>query len=220
MERVTGFRAAVLLLVFFLIVGFFAVSLYSLQIVDAEDQADANYFKIRTTVKAARGDILDRNGNALVSNRASYNLVLISYVINSAKGTNDYLLQLYKLCEEIGAEYVDNFPITEDRPFEYTLDEQSSSLQGYFQKYLANKEIDSDITAPLLLQRLRASYKIPEDWSDKDARAVIGIYYELALRSVANLDNYIFIEDVQSDHLAAILELSAGRHTRSSRTPS
>ena len=208
MERITGFRAAVLLLAFLVVVGFFAFKLYDVQIVEAEDQADANYFKFRTTVKAARGDILDRNGNALVSNRASYNLVLISYVINSAKGTNDYLLQLYKLCDEIGAEYVDNFPITEDRPFEYTLEEQSSSWKGYFQKYLANKEIDSDITAPLLLQRLRSSYKIPEDWSDKDARAVIGIYYELALRSVANLDNYIFIEDVQSDHLAAILELN------------
>ena len=208
MERITGFRAAVLLLVFFLIVGFFAVNLYTLQIVDAADQTDSNYFKIRTTVKAARGDILDRNGNALVSNRASYNLVLISYVINSVKGTNDYLRQLYLLCDEIGAEYVDNFPITKDRPFEYTLDEYSSSWKGYFQKYLANKEIDSDITAPLLLQRLRESYKIPEDWSDKDARAVIGIYYELALRSVANLDNYIFIEDVQSDHLAVILELN------------
>lgn len=208
MERITRFRAAVLLLVFLLIVSFFGVKLYTMQIVEAKDQADANYYKIRTTVKAARGDILDRNGNALVSNRASYNLVLISYVINSAKGTNDYLLQLHKLCQEIGAEYIDNFPITKERPFEYTLDQQSSSWQGYFQKYLANKEIDSDITAPLLLQRLRNSYKIPEDWSDADARAVIGIYYELALRSVANLDNYIFIEDVQSDHLAAILELN------------
>lgn len=198
----------VLLLIFLLIVGFFGTKLYTYQIVEAEDRADANYFKYRTTVKAARGDILDRYGNAMVSNRASYNLVLISYVINSAKGTNNYLLELYKLCDEIGAEYIDNFPITKERPFEYTLDEYSSSWQGYFQKYLANKEIDSDISAPLLLQRLRRSYKIPEEWSDKDARAVIGIYYELALRSVANLDNYIFIEDVQSDHLAAILELN------------
>ena len=71
MERITGFRAAVLLLAFLVVVGFFAFKLYDVQIVEAEDQADANYFKFRTTVKAARGDILDRNGNALVSNRAS-----------------------------------------------------------------------------------------------------------------------------------------------------
>ena len=208
MERITRFRAALLLLIFLLIVGFFAAKLYNFQIVEAEDRAEANYYKFRITVKAARGDILDRNGNALVSNRASYNLLMIPYVINSAKGTNNYLLQLYRLCDEIGAEYIDNFPMTKERPFEYTLDEYPSSWQGYFQKYLANKDIDSDITAPLLLQRLREKYKIPEEWSDKDARAVIGIYYELALRSVANLDNYIFIEDIQSDHLAAILELN------------
>ena len=35
----------------------------------------------QSTVEAARGNILDRNGNVLVSNRASYNLVIINYVL-------------------------------------------------------------------------------------------------------------------------------------------
>lgn len=208
MERITRFRAALLLTLFLIIVGFFAVKLYSLQIVEAEDNINSNYFIIQTTVKAARGDILDRNGNALVSNRASYNLVFVPYVINNAKGTSNYLLQLYQLCEQLDVEYIDHFPITKERPFEYTLDDYSSTWQGYFQKFLANKEIDSDISAPLLMERLRTRYKIPEEWSDTEARAVIGIYYELALRSIANLSNYIFIEDVDDKSLAAILELN------------
>ncbi len=208
MERITRFRAALLLTLFLIIVGFFAVKLYSLQIVEAEDNINSNYFIIQTTVKAARGDILDRNGNALVSNRASYNLVFVPYVINNAKGTSNYLLQLYQFCEQLDVEYIDHFPITKERPFEYTLDDYSSTWQGYFQKFLANKEIDSDISAPLLMERLRTRYKIPEEWSDTEARAVIGIYYELALRSIANLSNYIFIEDVDDKSLAAILELN------------
>ena len=208
MERITRFRAALLLIIFLAVLGLFTANLYRLQITDTEDSVTTDNFVIRTTVKAARGDILDRNGNALVSNRASYNLVFVPYVINNATGTNNYLHQLIDLCNDLGAEYTDRFPITAQRPFEYTLDEYSSVWQTYFQKYLANKDIDSDITAPLLIQRLRDSYDIPVDWSDEEARAIIGIYYELALRSVANLSSYIFIEDVDDVHLSAILELN------------
>ena len=208
MERITKFRAAMLLILFLAIVGFFGSKLYQMQIVDAADNSNADNFVIRTIVKAARGEILDRSGNTLVGNRASYNLVFVPYVINTAKGTNNYLKQLLDLTEELGASHIDHFPVTESRPFEYTLEEYSSTWQGYFQKYLANKEIDSDITAPLLIQELRDSYKIPEEWSDEDARAVLGIYYELALRSVAGLSSYAFMEDVSDEHLAAVLELN------------
>ena len=76
MERITRFRASILLLVFFLIVSFFAFRLYDLQIIETGGVIDnTTTFTTRTRVKASRGDLLDRNGNALVSNRASYDLV-------------------------------------------------------------------------------------------------------------------------------------------------
>ena len=69
--------------------------------------------------------------------------------------------------------------------------------------------IDSDVTAPLLIRTLRESCKIPEDWSDADARAVLGLRYELALRAeITNLPSYVFIEDVADEQLNAIMELN------------
>ena len=210
MERITRFRAGVLLLIFCLIAGFFALKLYDLQIIQTGgNTGNVTTFTTYTRVKAARGDILDRNGNALVSNRASYNLVFNYFVIADSEDPNDSLRKLVKLCQEQEIDYIEHFPVTKSRPFEYTLEDYSTIYQGYFQAYLANRNLDSDISAPLLMRNLRKAYKIPDDWSDEDARLVIGLRYELALRGgITNLPNYIFIEDANDKDLSAIRELN------------
>ena len=209
MERISRFRAIMLLVLFSLILVLFAVKLFDLQIIETDGNTDniAKYTTI-TTVRAARGDILDRNGNVLVGNRASYDLVFNHYVIKSYGQTNEALYTLVKKCQELNIEYNDHFPVSKTRPFEYTLNDFATSWQTHFQSFMVDRELDSDITAPLLIQKLRSRYKIPEEWSDEDARAVIGIRYEFDLRGISNLPTYTFIEDVSDDDLSAILELN------------
>ena len=172
MERITRFRVRILLLLFAAVLGFFAYRLYSLQVIETEGKKDnTTVFTVMTRVKAARGDILDRNGNVLVSNRASYDLIIYHDVLKSAEGTNNYLYQLVNLCMDQEIEYADHFPVTQERPFAYTLAEQSSTWQNYFQVFLAKAaKLDSDITAPVLVDTLRKYYKIPAEWSDEVAR--------------------------------------------------
>ena len=95
MERISRVRAWLLLLFFLLILVFFSARLFKLQIVDTKGDTDnTEVFTTLTRVKAARGDILDRNGNILIGNRASYDLVFNHYVITSADNTNNHLLRL------------------------------------------------------------------------------------------------------------------------------
>ena len=209
MERISRIRAIALLMLFGLVLCLYAGRLFTLQIIDTKGDTDntATYTTI-TTVRAARGDILDRNGNVLVGNRASYDLVFNHYVIESSDGTNDSLYRLVQKCKELGVTYQDHFPVTRTRPFEYTLDTYSTAWRNYFQNFMLDRDLDSDITAPLLIEKLRTRYEIPEDWDDETARAVIGMRYEFDLRGVTNLPNYIFIEDVSDENLSAILELN------------
>ena len=209
MERVSRRRAVALILIFLTILTLYSIRLFRLQIIDTDGNTDnTDVYVTQTRVKAARGDILDRNGNILVGNRASYDLVFNHYVITSSDNTNESLMRLIEKTRELGITYMDHLPVTKERPFEYTLTEYTTAWQGYFQKYLQDRSIDSDITAPLLMQRMRERYKIPEEWSDVDARAVIGLRYEFDLRGVVNLANYIFMEDVSDEHLSALLELN------------
>ena len=210
MERITRFRAIAMLLVFATILGLFGVRLYSIQMKGGGSVvADSSTYTTYYTIKASRGEILDRNGNVMVGNRASYDLVFNNFVLTNAEKPNDHLLRLVKMAKQLGVEYIENFPVTEDRPYEYTLAEQTAAWQGYFQDYLWELGIDSDISASRLMEELRTRYKIPADWSDADARAVIGLRYELKLRTdITNLSSYVFVEDVPDDILNAILELN------------
>ena len=211
MERMTRRRAGIIMLVFCLILSVFAIRLYDLQVISTGGKVDnTKTFTIETRVKAARGDLLDRNGNVLVTNRASYDLTFNHYVICSAPNTNALLLEMVNVCREMGIDYIEHFPVTMTTPFTYTLSDYGANWQRYFQAYLPKKgKLDSDISAPLLIAKLRSSYKIPESWSDEDARAVIGIRYELDLRQgITNLPKYVFLEDASTAELAALLELN------------
>ena len=210
MERITRFRALAILVAFALILGLFGARTYSVQMLGGGAVvADSDTYTTYYTVKAARGEILDRNGNVMVGNRASYDLVFNNFVLTNSDDPNGHLLRLVKMAQKLGVDYIENFPITEDRPYEYTLAEQSAAWQGYFQDYLWELDIDSDISASRLMEELRSRYKIPEDWSDADARAVVGLRYELKLRTdITNLSSYVFLADVPDDILNAILELN------------
>ena len=209
MERISRFRAILLLILFITILALFALKLFDLQIIKTNGNTDniAKYTTV-TTVRAARGDILDRNGNVLVGNRASYDLVFNHYVIESYGQTNEALYALVHKCRDLNLSYNDHFPVSKTRPFEYTLNDFATSWQNHFQSFMVDRSLDSDITAPLLIEKLRERYKIPEGWSDEDARAVIGMRYEFDLRGISSLPTYTFIEDISDENLSAILELN------------
>lgn len=209
MERMTRLRARILLGLFAFIMLLYAMRLFNLQIISTDGNTDnTTYYTTVTTVRAARGDILDRNGKVLVGNRASYDLVFNHFVIKSADNRNEYLYTLLKKCEELGVEHQDHLPVTTTRPFEYTLSDYSTAWQGYYQNYMSDRSWDPDVTAPLLIEKMRELYKIPAEWTEEEARAVIGLRYEFDLRGVTKLPSYVFISDVDSENLAAILELN------------
>lgn len=209
MERVSRFRAVVLLVLFAFVLVLFAGRLFRLQIIETDGKTDnTQTYTTLTTVRAARGDILDRNGNVLVGNRASYDLVFNHYVTKSYPNRNEALYRLVQKCKELGITYTDHFPITRERPFDYTLAEMNTSWQNHFRAFMVARSLDSDISAPLLLEKMRDRYDIPETWSEEDARAVIGFLYEFELRGISYLPTYTFLEDVSDEHLSALLELN------------
>lgn len=187
----------------------YSFRLYKLQIIDTKGNTDnTQVYSTITTVRAARGDILDRNGNVLVGNRASYNLVFNHYVTKSNPNCNQALYTLVQKCRELGITYSDHFPVSTSRPFVYTLTDFTTTWQNYFQLFMVDRVLDSDITAPLLVEKMRERYAIPTSWSDEDARAVIGFRYEFDLRGITKLPTYTFLEDVTDQQLSAILELN------------
>ena len=109
---------AVLLIV---ILSIYLVRLYNLQIVEGEkyyNQASA-ISDTQRTVTAARGNILDRYGRVLVSNKECYNLKIDVTKLFANPDPNATILQLVQTVRNYGDSYTDDLPISYAPPFEY-----------------------------------------------------------------------------------------------------
>lgn len=210
MESLTRRRAISVFLLFVMILALFGFQMYNVQVMNTENTSNnISTYSTWESVVAARGEILDRNGNVLVTNRASYNLTFTNFVLFNSDDPNGSLRKLVHMLWDRGIDYVEHLPVTMEKPYEYTLDELDSIWRGYFKAFLEDRELDPDMSAAQLMKQLRAAYRIPDDWEDWEVRMVVGIRYELSLRNVVgSLPAYILVEDVSSDDLTAILELS------------
>lgn len=208
-QHSSSFRIWTLCLLIALVLGVFAVRLYQLQVVQATDLSGSqmNTYTYRTVVSAARGELIDCNGNVLVGNRASYNVIIIYNVLFSTGSVNESLRQLTNLCQLQELDIMDHLPVTMEKPYEYTKDDYSAVWNNYFSTFLNERDWDSDISAPQLISRLKDRYNIPEDWTEEEARRVISLRYELELRLITNLPTYELVQDVDTVSLAAITEL-------------
>ena len=204
-------RIGLFLTVFGLLIGLYTYRLIRLQVVDAPKNAGQTVgtFTYDTRVTAARGEILDRNGNVLISNRASYNLILINYALFNSPNPNESLRRLVNLCRELDVDYTDHLPITDSKPFEYTTDAAGDTWNGYFRRFLKENNWDSDVSAAQLIKLMRSRFRIPNDWSDEDVRGVLGLRYELDLRNYTALSTYTLLSDIEdTSQITELTELN------------
>lgn len=113
-------RVWALVLLLAVIVTSMGATLYDLQINNGQSYYEATQKKIAEsqTVWAARGQILDRNGQVLVSNRVIYQVRLDTSVMDEAR--NDIILDLIAAARTEGMEWTDTLPITRTAPFSFT----------------------------------------------------------------------------------------------------
>lgn len=210
MEYKTTIRLTSLAIAVLLVISIFIGRLYQVQISDAESAiSSSDTYTFLTHVPAARGNILDRNGTVLVSNRASYNLSINDYIIYSPQSTNQNILNLVNHCIDLGLDYTDHLPISRQSPYSSVYEDLNANWQNYFKTFMTERDWDLDMTATSLMKELREAYRIPDDWSAADARKVIGVRYELELRHyVYALSTYVLSYDVPSDALAVLIELN------------
>ena len=205
MDRLYRFRTGVVIALIFLVAAIYSIRLFGLQLTKKDNSTynSSNTTTYTQTVSAARGEILDRHGNILVRNRATYNVTLASFVLFNSDDPNGYLLKLAETCKKNGIEYVDSLPLSATTPYVYTGEET-----GYtFKRFLLGREWDAELTAENLAKKLKSVYHIPEEYTEEQARMVMGLRYELDLPTYAYTDTYTLAEDVSADQLAILKEL-------------
>ncbi|HHU21935.1 MAG TPA: penicillin-binding protein [Clostridiales bacterium] len=197
--------ACVLLLVVLIII--YVVALFKLQIVEgaAYYERSRNNIVTNQVVPAARGNILDRYGRLLVSNRTCNNLVVDTKELFEQEDPNAIILQMVELVESFGDRHIDELPITMEPPFEY-VDNMTAIQRTCLNAYLADKGMPEDTTAVELMAYFRERYSIDNSYDARQMRIIAGVRYELNLRYIIPTSDYIFAEDVSIDLITTLLE--------------
>lgn len=187
-------------------------------------------------VEAFRGPITDRNGKVLVSNREIYTITFDPDEVTAAEGESQgvavsrALLRLITLCRAEGVTWSDTLPISNDIYYTITTAPETARLR--FQSYLkkrgwSDSELTLDSPVPIMTQKLRGQMKsgserltastflsimrkefdIDPAFTDAEARAVIGVLYELDLRSrEVTYSTYTFAEDVSVELISILTD--------------
>lgn len=189
----------------------FVLVLYNIQVVNGAEYRSQSERKISNTeaVEAARGEILDRYGRVLVSNRTSYQVTLDAGLMGAEERRNPNLLSLIALCRSHSVTWTDTLPISATEPFTSTLDTLSETAQTRYKTFLDKmKWTDAAAKGPdALIAAMRKFYKVDESVSAEDGRALVGVLCELRMRTLDILrTNYIFASDVDMDFISAVKE--------------
>ena len=202
-------RLIALALVFAILLTVYTVALYKLQIIEGEKyyEESRNNMVTTSTVTAARGNILDRYGRVLVTNKSCYDLTINTdelFPNDGSVDSNAVILKLVNMIRDYGDDYIDDLPITTSPPFEY--ENVSEQDQARLDAYMKQNNVKENASAVEVLSSMRERYKIDSNYTAEEARIIAGVRYAVNVRYLINTSDYIFVKDADMKLIATLRE--------------
>ena len=193
------------------IFGLYLYRLYDWQIVNGDTwltTAD-NSTQSTVAITAARGEILDVNGEPLAVNRTGYAIVLdwaymrLDTMDETVKQENETIHQIITLLDEKGEEWTDILPIAWENG-EYVflpdMDKEIETLKG--RDYA---DVNSYASAQLCMDSLIAKYEV-EGYSPEETRDIVSVRYSMTKNQFGISHPYTMAEDVSLEIVTILSE--------------
>lgn len=203
-SRYASTRSIIAVILIFAVTFGFAAELFKIQIRDKEIYTSQNNTdkKYVIPIEAARGEIVDRNGNSLVTNRRGNSIILNAVYFPSAKDNearNRIIYNLIKLFEENSEEFVHNLPLALDRSGKAYFDGKQQDIDTMKSADMLN--LQHYATAQNCYDAVIEKYEI-DGYSSADSLKIANIRYELT-RMLFSYENPVTIADEVSDETVA-----------------
>ncbi len=207
-EKKLSSRAIIMAVILFICVGVCVLNLVNLQVVKgATYRSEAEKVVITTSytkVNAARGEVYDRNGIPLITNRTIYSLGFKDISRADDDAINATIFELLKLSESFNAAHNDTLPLSAGATY---IAGATLANRERFDSYKAFFAWDQELSGPDAMKKMLSLYSLTNSSYDAGTlRNILGVRYELTLRNILNISPYIFCEDVGSQMIASVQE--------------
>ncbi len=195
-------RLLFLMLIFIIMFICCAIKLFNLQVVNGEELRKVSEDKLymSMSIKAPRGDIVDRYGKKLATSKIGYSLQLEK----TSATRKEFAEVVYHLIKLLGneLEITDQLPITMEKPFEFTI--ENAKQKEWKKKY----GLDENLTAEETVLKLADIYDVNEYYTNEEKRRVCGFIFDTKLRGFSIYNPYTVAEDVSAGIVAIVKENS------------
>ena len=199
-------RELVLSFILIVISIIFIFQLFNLQIINGASYREQAENKIvRTeTVSASRGEIYDRNGVLLATNRLTYNLELYRTKVDISL-TNNSIVELVNILNSNGDDIYSTFPInsTQDNFSDEYLNDNDLRVE-----FLENIDLSADATFEDVINYYGELYGA-QDYNYEDKIKIIKVKYEANLNGYSLFNSAIIAKNISKNSVAQIEELKS-----------
>lgn len=201
-------RNRILIGIVFAIFVLFGINLFRLQVVNADSSGEKAVKASTVKVEAARGEVYDRNGKLLVTNKQINSLIFEADYFPGQKEMEsrvEIIDSLIKLFEERGEEWNDDLPIKIKNGKARFIEDKESDIS-----YLKSKDflnLNEYATAENCLDALISRYGL-EEYSKKQARKIASVCYGMKRNLFSSSNPYTFSDEVSNELIATIKENS------------
>ena len=185
----------------------FLVHLFRVQVIGTKEEAEAAMSVVSVSVSPIRGEILDRNGYPLVTNK-QVNKIVFNYPSFPKNYTerNKIIIELIKIFRKNKVEWNDNLPIIINKKGKLVFDKDKPNEVSYL-KSEAFLDLNYYAGVEDCFNALVSKYKL-EEYSLKEARNIASVYYSMVKTGFNTGRNYEFASEVSSALVSAIKERS------------
>lgn len=188
-----------------IVAGVFTARLMDIQIINAHEYLrllEGRHISTQT-IRAVRGEIVDRNMNPITVNHMGYDVVLDRAWLPVAI-QNEVILSLMELCRNLNVEWTDNLPISMTQPY-YILPERGPDMD----RLRVFLNLQPYATAEDVMFQLVRRFDL-DDFEPYQQRKLAGVRYEMAQRGFALnvVEIYTFAPDVTREAAIRIKEHS------------
>jgi len=183
-----------------------AMRLVNLQIINGSQHREKSNTRTIRTVEliAPRGEILDRNGRAIVSNRTAYNVYILSNRERSTEKLNEVIFNLSHTVTTYD-EYVKTVLPIEYDGNAYKFIGETNEIS----KWKKNNGFGEKDDESLVIGELCKRYEIDlNKLAPEDVLAIAGTRLNMANRGFSAASPYLFAEDVPMQEISVIKEQS------------
>lgn len=216
------YRYLIIALVFCMVCVIYVGRLFYIQITGRGSNYDDGTTEARVKIQAVRGEILDRNGERLVTNRYSYTLTVnysaISTVgVSGANGAYLQLLEALDICGARDAHEAPYFPFQGTYPdYVFSPESQDPESPVYYRlhRLLKTKGMKETATVKEIVDEYADAYRLLETdgqgtrlYSDYQVDRLLRLHYDMEAKQFSLANDYVFAENTDFAFMAYVREM-------------